>query len=195
MLTVQKGAIKKFTLPDGFVLGEEEYGGMGYNWRRRYVPGANNEVAIISYYRGSEEPASDGEVFRHLLSKPPHLIYREGETDRQAALSTLYNLAPIIGGAGNNNLVNQRTGLSGPRFHLEIMRTLKLGGRTVLEVAGWFHGASGELHNYYDGILFDGDSASAGVAVEELLFEAQTKQLFDRYWPAFLESLKSIEWV
>jgi hypothetical protein len=194
MLTLDKGAIKTLVLPENFVLAEEEYGGMGFNWRRQYVPKGETQIEITSFYRGRPAAEIDSEAFRTELAKPQHEIFTQGKTDPKDAEASLSELWGALGNAGNNQITNEDTGISGPRFYLESARTLDVQGRRVLVVGGYFHGVDGDLHNWYCGIFIDGSPEEDCSQIEELVFQADTKELYDKYFPEFWKALDTIEW-
>lgn len=194
MLTLDKGAVKKLKLPESFILGEEEYGGKGLNWRRQYVSRLGSGVEITSYYRGRPAAKVDSDAFRAVMSKPPHEIFLEGQTTEEQAEPILQEVWGALGNAGNNQITNKSEGLGGPRFHMVSCSTIDMNGRRVMVATGWFHGPDGAVHNHYCGIFFDASPNEEACRIEELIFQADSQQVYDSYLPSFREALFTMEW-
>ncbi len=197
--TASCGAIAKLTLPEGFVLGEEVRGGMGNNWTVSYNPPDTEAVEIMLFYRGTPDRGVDPARFRGLLEKSPHELFdlsKQSDNMPPDTIETLVAIQDLLGNAGNNQITNTRDGLQGPRFQIEKVETMELNGRNVLGVRGFFHSYKGvsDLHNYYYGIFFDVAANKEWCQIEEIIYQGDTKELFERYWNDFFGSLSSISW-
>jgi hypothetical protein len=200
-MRVDLGTIKSINLPDSFAKGEVLYGGMGQNWRKTFHPREKKDtkdVAITSMFRGSPTLESDGITFRTLLRQPPGVIFsadENAESKMQPQAKQIVNaLADALGNAGNNQLTNTETGFGGPRFYLQRMETLELNKRKVLAVYGVFHNSEMKAQNYYVGLFVDSKPDTKECVVEELVFEAQTRELYEKYRVSFEKSLTTIQW-
>ncbi len=200
-MRVDLGTIKSINLPDAFTKGEVLFGGMGQNWRKTFHPREKKDaqdVAITSMFRGSPTLESDGRAFRTLLRQPAGVIFsadKDTEIETHPQAEKIVNaLADALGNAGNNQLTNQETGFGGPRFYLQKMETLELNKRKVLAVYGVFHDREMKPQNYFIGLFVDAKPDKKECNVEELIFEAQTRELYEKYRGGFEKSLTSIEW-
>ena len=193
MLTLQEGAIAKIDLPPGFVLMEETRGGMAMNWLRRYSKNGN-DISISLFYRGAPELAQFASDFRSLLETETVVFDGQNGPSDEVAAGHVKNMRSVLGNAGNNQITNQDKE-NGPHFFLEKIQTIKLNGRPVLSVQGYFYGGDGEIDNYYMGIFFDATPGDATACkVEEIIFEAKSWELFEKNFGAFQASLNSIRW-
>jgi len=200
-MRVDLGTIKSINLPDSFAKGEVLFGGMGQNWRKSFHPREKKDaraVAITSMFRGSPTLDSDGRTFRTLLRQPPSLIFSadskaENEIHPQAK-KIINALADAMGHAGNNQLTNPETGFGGPCFYLQRMETLELNKKKVLAVYGVFHDSEMKPQNYFVGLFVDAKPDKEECIVEELIFEAQTRELYEKYHSSFEKSLTTIQW-
>ena len=194
--TKTRGAVKKISLPERFVVDRRVDGGMGDNWESCFHPLDQSGVSIFLYYRGRPISGEDAEAFRSLLERQPHEIFSLSSAPfpSAAAVTLFLQLAEALGNAGNNQLINREGGIRGPRFFLEQAETFDLRGRRVLCVRGHFHGPDREPHNYFCGIFFDSATYDKDCRVEELILQAETESLFDQYYPLFRQSIETIEW-
>ncbi len=197
----QVGSIKSINIPDSFARGESQHGGMGRNWSTSFHPRDKRdqeEVTITTMFRGSPTLDPDARNFRKVLEKPAGIIYArqnvENEKSEQMAISTINSMVEVLGNAGNNQLTNSETGLSGPRFHLQKMETMDLNKKKVLAVYGVFHNSEMKAHTYYMGLFVDAKPDAEECIVEELAFEASSQELYDKYRNSFEKSLSTIEW-
>lgn len=194
------GIIKTIELPDSFGRGEIQMGGMGENWRRQFQPRDKkdaDDVSIVSFYRGSPAANDDAAPFRFLLRQPPAIVYssmknRAGQTSQCS--DVIRELEGVLGQCGNNQVANEETGFGGPRFHLEKLETISVGGKNVLSACGYFHDMDFRPQAYFAGLFLDAQPDSPQCFVEEFIFEAQTRPLFDKYYPSFEKAIASIEW-
>lgn len=200
-MRVDLGTIKSINLPDSFTKGEVLFGGMGQNWRKTFHPREKKDaqdVAITSMFRGSPTLDSDGKAFRTLLRQPPVLIFSADSKAKNEihpqAKKIVNALADAIGHAGNNQLTNPETGLGGPRFYLQRMETLELNKKRVLAVYGVFHDSEMKPQNYFVGLFVDAKPDKKECFVEELIFEAETRELYEKYHDSFEKSLTTIQW-
>jgi hypothetical protein len=200
-MRVELGTIKSTNLPDAFTKGEVLFGGMGQNWRKNFHPREKKDardVAITSMFRGSPTLELDGKTFRSLLRQPAGVIFsadRKAQNKIHPQAEEIVNaLADALGNAGNNQLTNPQTGLGGPRFYLERMEILELNKKKVLAVHGFFHDSEMKPQNYFIGLFVDAKPDQRECIVEELIFEAQTRELYEKYCGGFEKSLTSIEW-
>jgi len=197
----QFGVIKSIKLPDSFARGAVLYGGMGQNWRRSFHPREKKDagdVAITSLFRGSATIGNDACTFRKVLAQPAGMIFSSSAESKHKchprAQLLINEMADALGNAGNNQLTNLETGVGGPRFYLQRMETIELNGRKVLAVYGVFHNSQMQAQAYYCGLFVDSDPAAADCVIEELVFEAQTKELYDKYRAGFEKALSTIQW-
>lgn len=198
----QFGAIKSIKLPDSFARGETLYGGMGQNWRRSFHPREKKdslEVSITSMFRGSPTAVNDASIFRKILAEPPRVIYssdsRSSHLCHPKAQLLVSEMVDVLGNAGNNQLTNCETGVGGPRFYLQRMESILLNGKKVLAVYGVFHNSQMEPQAYYCGLFVDSDPEREDCVIEELVFEAQTKELYEKYRSSFEKALATIQWL
>lgn len=195
MNTEKLGVIKTMRLPDDFARGEERTGGMGQNWRKIFHPKNNPEVSITSLYRGSAAFAPSGKAFRILLAESPTVVYSTDDSNHMQAKTIITSLTDALGNAGDNQLTNSDQGERGPLFFLQRLETLALNGKTALAVYGIFHDSQKTPHNYYIGIFLDADPKAKDCRIEEIIFEAQSRELYDQYHKQFEDSLKTIQWL
>ncbi|MBA3858812.1 MAG: hypothetical protein C0507_18060 [Cyanobacteria bacterium PR.3.49] len=187
-------------LPDSFARGEVQMGGMGHNWRRVFQPRDKNDaddVSIVSFYRGSPAALEDAAVLRSLIKQPPAVIFAGTRSDccsQPHVAELVRKLEPILGQCGNNQIANQETGVAGPRFFLEKLETISLDGRAVLSASGYFHDMELHPQAYFSGLFFDAQPESPHCCVEELVFEAQTRSLYDKYYPSFKQAVSTVRW-
>ena len=105
------------------------------------------------------------------------------------------SLESALGNAGNNQITNSSSGVSGPRFYLEKIHVIDLSSKPVMAVQGYFHGFDGQVHNHYMGIFFDATPDDRDYCqIEEIVFQAPTWELFGKYFPQFQKTLNSIRW-
>ena len=201
MLEAHFGVIKSIKLPDSFARGETLNGGMRQNWRRSFHPREkkdSRDVSITSLFRGSPTPFLEASTFRKVLAQPPGLIFSSAEDSQHLchpeAPLLINEMAEALGNAGNNQFTNFETGVGGPRFCLQRMEVLAIGGRNVLAVYGIFHNSKMEPQAYFCGLFIDAAPDKADCAIEELVFEAQTKELYEKYRLAFERALSTIQW-
>jgi len=194
------GVIKSIELPDSFTRGAVVLGGIGRNWRRIFHPRDKRDaqaVSIISYFRGGPAPPADGKMLRKLLAKPCGLIYSSEpeSTNAHPQAPTLINaLVDALGNAGNNQLTNPETGFGGPCFFLEKVETIELNKKNVLAVHGYFHDRELNAENFYTGVFVDASPNDAECLIEELVFEANTPRLYEKYYSSFQKALNTIRW-
>lgn len=194
------GSIKYIELPDSFARGEVQMGGMGQNWRRIFQPRDKkdaDDASIVAFYRGAPASAEDAAPFRHLLKQPPSLLFSTismGNGAQQHNFELIRELESILGQCGNNQIANIETGVQGPRFCLEKLETILVSGKNVLALSGFFHDMDLHPQAFLRGLFFDAQPESTDCIVEELIFEAQTRILYDKYSPAFEKSLSTICW-
>ncbi len=200
-MRVDLGTIKSINLPDSFAKGEVLFGGMGQNWRKTFHPREKKDaqdVAITSMFRGCPTSEPDGITFRTLLRQPAGVIFsadRNAKIEMHPQAKNIINaLTDALGNAGNNQLTNSETGFGGPRFYLQRMETLELNKKKVLAVYGVFHNSQMKPQNYYVGLFVDARPDKKECVVEELIFEAQTSELYEKYRGSFEKSLSTIEW-
>lgn len=195
------GVIKSIKLPDSFARGETLHGGMGQNWRRSFHPREkrdSSQVSITSLFRGSPTECREASSFRKVLAQPPGLIFCSAEDSQHLchpeAHALIKEMAEALGNAGNNQLTNFEKGVGGPRFRLQRMEVLEISGRKVLAVYGVFHNSNMEPQAYYCGLFVDAAPGKEDCAIEELVFEAQTKELYEKYRLGFEKAISTIQW-
>lgn len=192
MLTLQEGAIAKIDLPQGFELMEETRGGMGMNWLRVYSPKGVSGLSISLFYRGAPELVDYARVFRGLL-KNPSVIFddQNGPNGDDTTIARVRSIQSCLGNAGNNQIANPENS----RFYLEKIQTINLCGRPVMAVQGYFFGPDGQPDNNYMGVFYDATPDDRELCrIEEIVFEASTWELFEKYFPEFQKTLNSIRW-
>lgn len=194
MNTEKLGVIRTMHLPDDFVKGEERAGGMGNNWRKTFHPKDKSDVSITSLYRGSAAFAPSGRAFRALLAQPSALIYSPDNNSHPQAKTIISSIAPALGNVGDNQITNLETNERSPEFYLQRLETLELNQRRVLVIYGIFHDINKKPHNYYIGVFIDAEPKAKECRIEEVIFEAQTRELYEQYHGLFEDSIKTIEW-
>jgi hypothetical protein len=195
MPTLTKGAVKDMQLPADFEFEQDLLGGMGLNWLKTYHAVQNNDVQISLFYRGTPNTAASVEGFRYLL-KIEGVIFdvENGEPDEKT-LKRIESIETALGNAGNNQITNTATGIAGPRFFLEKIQIITLSGKPIMAVQGYFHGYDGELHNHYFGVFFDATPQDTEYCqIEEVVFQAPSWDLFEKYFAQFQKTLNSIRW-
>lgn len=190
-----------FELPDSFARGEVQMGGMGHNWRRVFQPRDKDDaddVSIISFYRGSPTAQEDAAAFRSLLKVPPANVFDGSHPDccsQPHMFELVRKLEPILGQCGNNQIANTEVGVSGPRFFLETLKTIAVAGRTVLVASGYFHDMELHPQAYFSGLFFDAQPDCTNCCIEEFVFEAQSRSLYDKYYSSFEKAISTIRWI
>jgi hypothetical protein len=195
MPTLTKGAVQDMQLPADFEFGQDLLGGMGLNWLKSYQAVENKDVQISLFYRGTPNTAESVAGFRFLLSMQGVLFdVDKGDPDEQTR-KRICSLETALGNAGNNQITNKASGISGPRFFLEKIHVINLNSKSVMAIQGYFHGYDGEVHNHYMGVFFDATPDDKTYCqIEEVVFQAPTWELFERYFPQFQKTLNSIRW-
>lgn len=206
MLLKQAGAIKEMLLPPDFAEGEKQFGGTGLNWSLTYQPKQfSNDTKfarIISYYRGLPVSQRETTAFRTTLLTAPKVIWQE-PSDTGAVRMTLQELGDALGPAADNQLTNTLDGLQAPRFLIQSIETKLLVRKPVIAIKGLFH--FHELKkldeilghpqtSHYYGLLYDATPDQEQAQIQELMLSTSTKDLYDRYFPAFERSLLTIRW-
>lgn len=192
MLTLQEGAIAKIDMPPGFAQRDEVRGGMGMNWLRVHSPTQDDGVSISLFYRGAPELAEYAKTFRALLKSPAIIFDDQDGPNDEGALEKVRGMQSCLGNAGNNQFTNP----DNARFALEKIQTITLSGRPVMAVQGFFYGPDGKPDNNYFGVFYDATPKDPEFCrIEEIVFEAVSWELFEKYFSAFQASLNSIRWV
>lgn len=195
MLTAEEGVVSQIDLPSGFVLKEQLKGGMGQNWLRKYASQSDPGVVISLFYRGAPELADYAKEFRRALKSKSVIFDLENGPNDDDSKARVRAMQSCLGNAGNNQISNENKGLTGPRFFLEKIQTFALSGRSVMSVQGYFFGPDGEPDNNFLGIFIDADPENPRYCkIEEIIFESETWEAFEKYFPQFQASLNSIRW-
>ncbi len=208
MLLKKIGVIKEMLLPAEFVQGEQEFGGMGNNWRlihypRKFKNESPSPVQLIVYYRGSPPLKANGEAFRVMLSQSPKILFEQGDAqDASAVTSMLKNLGAALGSASDNQLVNHKPGLHGPLFYLQKLAVAQVNKRSVLAISGVFHrsGATPDEFqfegstNYSHALLFDAAPGNEPCRIEEIVLQADSAELLATYMPLLDRALNTVRW-
>lgn len=193
MIVKNAGTIEKILLPPDFVAGKEEFGGRGMNWEKKFHPQNDQTVSIALYYRGMPVPSHYGEAFRGLTKRPPAVYFDEqGNNENQP--DVVISLGDALGNAGNNQLTNNRSGISGPRFHIQLLKTMSIVGKPVVYVVGLFHSFDMVVSNYYAGIFVDATPSDERCRLEEIFIQAPTVELFEKYKDPFERAIATIQW-
>lgn len=197
MTTAAAGAIKKISLPEGFLKGEELVGGLGNNWTCKFHPQNDPEVDLSLYYRGRPIVGTHAKNFRDMLRRPPQFIFAASDFIPATELETnlVASLSVAMGNSGNNQLSNKAAGTAGSRFFLETMQIRSVKNKHALAVTGYFHDADGELNLAFRGLFYEAKPGDdSGCDVEEIFMQAPSRELLDRYTEAFEAMLATIEW-
>ena len=195
MPTLTKGSVSDMQLPADFEFGQDLTGGIALNWLKSYHAVANRDVQISLFYRGTASPADSIVGFRKLL-KTQGVVFdnANGDADSKTA-QTIESLNAALGNAGNNQITNKAVGVTGPRFFLEKIHVILLNAKPVMAVQGYFHSYDGTIDNYYMGIFFDGSPEDEKYCrIEEVVFQAPSWALFEKYFPSFQKTLNTITW-
>lgn len=173
---------------------EESYGGKGLKWLIGYSPTIKKDVQIGYYYRGVALDAISTSTFRRLLNDAPKLIFFHKSTERytESEKKLLLELSDILDNASDNQVSNEDKSFV-PRFYLESLETLKLNSQPMFLIKGYFLTMDRKPSTYLYTLLFDRDPKTEYCHVEELFFQANSKELYDKYFPGFKKSLETIE--
>ncbi len=188
------GIINNFELPDRFFKLEESHGGRGLKWFLVYSTSTKKEVQIGFYYRGVGLDSRSTLVFRQLLSQPAKLIFNHQSSENYSSgdKNLIESLRQILDNAADNQVTNTDSDYV-PYFYLETLETTKIKERPVLVIKGQYLGSQSKPTGYLYTLLFDRDNKSNHCHIEEIFFQASSKDLFDRQFVDFNKSLESIE--
>lgn len=190
------GIIKNIVLPEDFQAGVDTRGGAGHSWTRIFFAKETPAVELKFRFRGIKTSGNDAKAFYDAVRRPPQLIFAHSDFIPPTILekNLVKSLGGALGNAGNNQLTNETTGLSGPRFFLESLQVVELKQKHALLVAGYFHNPEGEFSQAFRGIFFQAGSYEDGLPIEEIFIQAPSKELLERYKKSFDAMLDTIEW-
>ena len=189
--------IKSLQLPPGWT--ENKLGG-GFAPRtmRAFSPPDNPRVKIVLLNRGLPVSEDAGKTFRKILQLSPKLIFDRNSANKlmPTEVQLICDLEEILGNAGDNQIVNPDTGISGPPFILDRLEVLVCNDRPALAVRGWFcNPGNGQRLNAFYGLFVDVNARDDACGVEQIFLEAPEETLYLQYLPAFEQCLHSIEWL
>lgn len=160
------GQVARMTLPDRWQQRRKDVGGRGSPFMMCYHVAENPDVAIVFYYRGRRVSTTDGQNFRNLLIKPPHVL-------TAAELKSAREILRRTGGVG--------------RFRMWVGKTEDLNGKRLLVVEGRFESVQEDAYILYL------DAGGNGSIVQEIYFQAP-KESYLRYLSVAKRAFKSIQW-
>lgn len=193
MIVKNAGSIDKILLPPNFIAGSEEYGGKAMNWEKKFHPVNEPGVTIALYYRGMPCPQVYGDAFRQITKQPP-AVYFDEQLNEANRVDAVVRLGQALGNAGNNQLSNTATGLGGPRFHIQSLKTMLLVGKPVVFVTGLFHSFDMVVSNYYAGYFVDATPSDDRCRLEEIFLQAESIELFEKFREPFERAIATIQW-
>ena len=95
----------------------------------------------------------------------------------------------------DNQISNKNIGSFGPKFFLQEIAVREINGRKLMDVLGYFHGPDLEVQNHFRGLLIDANPNDGNrCRIEELIFQADTDELFKKYADDFEVAANSIQW-
>lgn len=173
---------------------EETHGGRGLKWLIIYGPSIKKDVQIGFYYRGVGLDSIATPVYRDLLNKTPNLIFFHKSagnySDREKKLLT--DLKYILDNAADNQVLTDGTDFV-PFFYLESLETLKVKERPMLLIKGHYLSLERKPTNYLYSLMFDRDPKSVACHIEEIFFQASSKDLYEKHFADFKKSLETIQ--
>lgn len=190
--------IKHMLLPADWQESTSEEGGIGQRSLRIFSPPDAPEVRMEIFYRGLPLNEKESQAFRHVLSGGPRLLFERNASRPPTTqdVNLLNELSEVLGNAGNNQVVNNRTDHLGPSFVIERIDTLNWQGKSVLALRGWFRNPDKDVRVYdYCGFFIDGNPSDPQCQVEEIFLEVANEELQLRYLPVFKECLNSLTWM
>ncbi len=160
------GQINKIDLPGGWKNGTDYNNGQHSATYKEFHPAAAPDCQLGFYYRGHRTSESAGCNFHNLLQKPPHNLSEQ----------ELKSLGEIVRDKAN------------PKdFTATSARTEDLNGKRVLMIEGEYTASKQVAKHMFI------DSDGTGTAVQEVFFQADSKQ-YPKYSPAASDAMKSIKW-
>ena len=189
--------IKALSLPIGWVENNVPQN-FGPQITRSFSPANNSAVNITLFYRGFPLSESAAASFKRALSNSPQVIFdaQNNPSPEELAIELVCNLEEVLGNVGNNQITNTGTGPLAPPFVLNRLEAMIWNNKPILAARGTFYDPEeGKPLNEFCGFFVYVPDAQGNSNVEEIYLEAQTKDLFFKYLPAFTDCLKSIEWL
>lgn len=172
---------------------EESYGGKGLKWLISYSPTIKKDVQIGYYYRGVALDAISTSTFRRLLNNAPGIIFlKSTDTYTEREKKLLSELSDILDNASDNQVLNEDKSFV-PRFYLESLETLRLNAQPMFLIKGYYLTMDRKPSTYLYTLLFDRNPKTEFCHVEEIFFQANSKELYDKYFTGFKKSLETIE--
>lgn len=185
------GEVKRLQSPPGWILKTQETGAMSPRACKLFHPPEMENITINVFFRGY--PVSE-EAIKALKE----LLERKQATNAPQDLSEdeIRDLSHVFGRntVGDNQYTNdgQKGNYDYHVFHMLSAQTINLRGRTVIQVTGTFQDEHGTPTTEYSGYLFQ--SSVVPDNIEEIFFQAPTRELYDKHLKDFEESLTSLQW-
>ena len=160
------GEIKTLTMPDGWLNTRKLLGQFGNSYLYYFGPEGEPDLQFALFYRGKLMASLSGRNFRQILAKESRTL-----SAREVLL-----LSEVLGNLADPDL-----------FDLTEARAENLQGKPVLTATGIYP----EL--YLENFTVFIDAGNDGCAVQEIVFSAPP-MLYQRYLPAVLGCLESVQW-
>ncbi len=164
------------------------------NWQVIYSGSIKKDVQIGFYYRGKALDPVDATLFRDLTKNTQPLVfyhnskgnYSESEIDR------LKSFMYILENMADNQVSNQNSGYN-PTFYLESIEMQKIKERKAMVVKGFYLDKKMIPTGYLYNVMFERNPQKEICHLEELYFQASSKELYDKHFADFKKSLETIQ--
>jgi hypothetical protein len=185
------GEVQTLVSPPGWVWRRDQERDMSGRASEYFQPPSSDVVVINAFYRGVPVNDQSASALAELLKA------KSADSDPvPLSADEIRSMSYVFGrnNVGDNQYTNDAP--VGQKdfavFHLKSAHTVSLNGRAVLRVVGSFQDENGVSINEYNGFFVPAKSDPN--RIEELFFQAPTKDLYVEFLPAFEGCLESLKW-
>lgn len=188
------GLIQSIVFPPGWTeTRTTAYSLPGNSWERTFVAPDSEFVYCLVQYRGHALDENDTAVVRGLLKQDPKFIYDESVGPRDVDVTK--SLTTLLNNCGNNQVVNLEQGYSGPDYWMRQLRTIRIVGKSVVQVTGSYINENNEALNNHAGLFFDATGNDVCANIQEVHLVVRNDLNFGQYLKDFVDAVLSIKWL
>lgn len=164
------------------------------NWKVVYSGSLKRDVQIGFYYRGKALDPIDATFFKEVLKNPQPLIFYHNSKGNysESEISRLTPFSYILENMADNQVSNQNSGYN-PTFYLESIEVQNIKERKVMVIKGFYLDKKMNPSGYLYNVMFERDPQKEVCHIEEIFFQASSKELYDKHFVDFKKSLESIQ--
>lgn len=185
------GEVQYLQSPPGWRVKQQDAGEMNPRACWYFYPIEVDAVTINVFFRGTPINQTSAAVLKKILHENTAAKSPVG-----LSVEEIVELSQVFGRntVGDNQYTNEaaKGTYDYHVFHMASAQVASLQGRPVLKVRGTFQDEHGSPTSEYCGYLFP--SLTDNSRVEEIFLQAPSKELFDRYFSAFEDSLHTLQW-